>query len=139
MAKLGQHEENVLNIWFYFGWRVNQWGNILFMSLITFTECCIYWSKAHKFSLSKLYRSHINVRAILLNLFCLISSSFPIRKQKYETHKIEKNLLFLSLPSAQAWLSFFSLSYSTCFSLWSLEIQLCSLAKGLPIPLNFQS
>lgn len=103
------------------GWRVEQRETILFMSLITFPERCIYWSKAHKFSLSELYRRHINVRAALFNSRCLISPSFRIRKWKWETQeeKIKNrgnSLLFYSvwLAGARLSFSFFSLFYPLC-------------------------
>lgn len=46
---------------------LEQRETLLFTSLITFPECCIYWSRAHKLGLSQPYRSHINVTAALFN------------------------------------------------------------------------
>lgn len=90
---------------------------------------------------SKLYGRHINVRDALFNSRCLISSSLRIRKWKSQMQKRGNSVLFFSLLPAQAGLSFssLSLSYSTCFSFWSLEILQCSLAMGLTVALNSQS
>lgn len=52
---------------------LEQRETLLFTSLITFPECCIYWCRAHKSGLSQLYRRHINVTAVLFNSHGLIS------------------------------------------------------------------
>lgn len=57
---------------------LEQRDTLLFTSLITFPECCIYWSRAHKLGLSQLYRRHINVTAVLFNSRGLIS---PLRSR----------------------------------------------------------
>lgn len=122
------------------GWRVEQQETILFMSLITFPERCIYWSKAHKFSLSELYRWHINVRAVLFNSRCLISPSLCIRKWKWETQEEKKEGIHC-YSTVHDWLE--PACHSPLFvilpALWSLEIQQRSLAEGLTVLLNFQS
>lgn len=58
---------------------LEQRETLLFTSLITFPECCIYWSRAHKLGLSQLYRRHINVTAVLFNSHGLIS---PLRSRQ---------------------------------------------------------
>lgn len=58
---------------------LEQQETLLFTSLITFPEFCIYWSRAHKLGLSQLYRRHINVTAVLFNSRGLIPP--PLRSR----------------------------------------------------------
>lgn len=68
------------------------------MSLIIFPACCIHCREAHKFSLSQLYRRHINVEGHC----CLISSPLHIRKWKCAAEKRANPLILLALPAAEA-------------------------------------
>lgn len=75
---------------------LEQRETLLFTSLITFPECCIYWSRAHKLGLSQLYRRHINVTAVLFNSHGLIS---PLRsRQEMEIRDAEGKKEGILLP-----------------------------------------
>lgn len=113
----------------------NSRKTILFMSLIIFPEHSIYWSKAHKFSLSKFYGRHINVRASLFNSGCLISSSFHFGKWKCEMGKRKVCVIRQFTADSGSAVILFALLF---YPLLSLIFQQCSLAKMLAVRLNSQ-